>query len=158
MIRGTRLFDGENLVEIVMNNWVPGQGYTPDWSADFFGLNKYNEDMEALEVEEVNYCIDQANDWKNAVGDFEEDEPNAEEIENRNVDVTWLELPPMTKDGEYIKPGMWVSDQTGIYEVKDVTGDRIELSEIIFDEDSDTYHHGDRRILTKAEARKLEYC
>ena len=158
-MKGTRLFDGENLVEIVMNNLVPGQGYTPDWSNDFYsvGALKYNDDMEAYEVEEVNYCIDQANDWKNAEGDFVEDEPDREEIENRNVDVTWYELPPKTKDGKLAVNGLKITDSTGIYEVMDtgLTGCGLTVvSEIFFDDDGN-YEYGEDRKLTRDEVKRM---
>lgn len=148
-----KLICGNRLTEITMRTWT-GNGYTPDWSQDFFsaGILPYNDAIEAYEVEDIDYCIDQAQDWKNGEGDY-----YGEDTTGRDVDVTELDLPPLTKDNEYINVGMWLSDQTGIYEVKDVTGDQIELTEIIFDGDGDKYHHGDRRILTKAEARKLEY-
>lgn len=141
------LICGNRLTEITMQT-----RNEPDWSQDFFnaGTLRYDDTVEAFEVEDIDYCIEQAQDWKNGEGDY-----YGEDTTGRNIDVTELDLPPLTKDGEYIKVGMWLSDQTGIYEVKDVTGDRIELTEIIFD--GDEYHHGDSRILTKAEARRMEY-
>lgn len=80
-----RLFDGKNLISIEMNNWT-GNGYTPDWSNDFFeaGSLPYDEDVEAYRVDDVDYCIEQAMDWKNADGDFYE--PDADTAD-RNVDI-----------------------------------------------------------------------
>ena len=80
-----KLYDGKKMVNIEMNNWT-GNGYTPDWSIDFFeaGGLEYNEDMDAYMVEDVDYCIEQAMDWKNADGDFYE--PDAD-TSDRNVDV-----------------------------------------------------------------------
>lgn len=84
-----RLYDGKKLVEITMCNWTDN-GYTPDWSDDFFdaGILEYNEELDASIVKDVDYCIEQANDWKNAVGDFYEPDADPDEVENRDVDVT----------------------------------------------------------------------
>ena len=80
----TKLTDGKRTVGITMNIWT-GTQYTEDWSSDFFQVGglKYNEELEAYIVDDVEYCIDQAMDWKDSKGDFCEDEPN----ENNNVDV-----------------------------------------------------------------------
>lgn len=89
-----KLYDGKKMVNIEMNNWTDN-GYTPDWSIDFFeaGSLEYNEDMEAYLVEDVDYCIEQAMDWKNADGDFYE--PDADTTD-RNVDVTEIEVSKST--------------------------------------------------------------
>ena len=83
---GTKLVSGNRIVEITMQTWT-GTEYTPDWSNDFFnvGVLKYDKDLEAYEVEDIDYCIDQAMDWKNKEGDFygEEDVDGVE----RSVDV-----------------------------------------------------------------------
>ena len=80
----TRLTDGKKTVEIEMMVWE-GNGYTPDWSNDFFevGSLEYDEELEAYKVEDVDYCIDQAADWRKSTGDFSGDEPN----ENNTVFV-----------------------------------------------------------------------
>lgn len=70
-----KLTDGEKTVEITMNEWN-GNEYTTDWSNDFFeagGLPLVwvdEIDSEAHKVEDVDYCIDQAEDWTNYCGDF----------------------------------------------------------------------------------------
>lgn len=81
----TRLYDGKNIVEITMNTWT-GEEYTPDWSSDFFmvGCLRYIAEVDAYEVKDTQYCIDQAEDWKNMVGDYYGDE-EPEGVE-RNVD------------------------------------------------------------------------
>lgn len=59
----TRFVDVTGKVaEITMNMWT-GNGYTPDFSSDFFevGSLHYIEDLDAHEVEDVDYCIVQAN-------------------------------------------------------------------------------------------------
>ena len=66
-----RLTDGKRTVEITMQEWA-GNEYTPDWSADFFeagGLPRI-ETGTARVVQNVGYCIEQANDWAAYRGDF----------------------------------------------------------------------------------------
>lgn len=83
-----RLYDGRKMVEIQMNNWT-GDDYTPDWSNDFFeaGNLPYDEELDAYMVEDVDYCIEQAMDWKNADGDFYELDADTSD---RYVGVTFL--------------------------------------------------------------------
>lgn len=151
----TRLVSGNRIVEVTMNTW-DGEKYTPDWSNDFFmvGSLRYDVDLEAYEVDDIDYCIEQAEDWKNKVGDYYGEE-DVEGVE-RNVDVDEVDFPPMTKDGEYLNVGNWISDSTGIYEVTDVSANRIEAREVIFDEDNaDDYHlDTDRSIFTNDEIRR----
>lgn len=82
-----KLTDGKRTVEITMQEW-DGSQWGPDWSLDFFeaGNLEYNEETNTYTVEDVDYCIEQANDWKYNTGD------NADELEdfdpeNRLVDV-----------------------------------------------------------------------
>lgn len=64
----TRLTDGTRTAEITINEW-DGSEYTPDWSNDFFEVGNLPLvwvgaiDGEAHKVEDVDYCIEQANDW-----------------------------------------------------------------------------------------------
>lgn len=85
----TRLTDGKKTAEISMTEWT-GNGYTPDWSNDFFevGALKYNPETEAYEVEDVEYCVEQAQDWAAAKGDYREDEDV--NTDNRSVDVNYI--------------------------------------------------------------------
>ena len=85
----TRLTDGKITVEITMNEWT-GNGYTPDWSHDFFAVGglKYDDESDAYKVEDVEYCIDQARDWQNAVGDYLEYDDV--DTSDRNVDVEYV--------------------------------------------------------------------
>ena len=80
----TRLYDGKKIAEITMNTWT-GNGYTPDFSLDFFevGVLPYDEKRDAYVVDDVDYCIEYAMDWKDSKGDFHDDEPNLD----NNVDV-----------------------------------------------------------------------
>lgn len=82
-----KLTDGKKTVEIKMCVWE-GSGYSPDWSMDFFNAGglKFDESSNAYIVEDVDYCIDQAEDWKESRGDFCDDAPN----ENNTVFVDEL--------------------------------------------------------------------
>lgn len=85
-----KLTDGTRTVEITITSW-DGSGYEPDWSMDFFevGSLPYNEETETYTVPDVDYCIDQAQDWASATGDFRDDADyyTVEEISNRCVFV-----------------------------------------------------------------------
>ena len=102
----TRFVDVTGKVaDITMNTWT-GNGYTPDFSADFFevgGLH-YIEELDAHEVEDVDYCIEQANDWKDGTGDYYTDE----NTDDRNVDVDTSRI-----EGKWYKnlaTGVWFSE------------------------------------------------
>ena len=84
----TRLTDGKKTVEITMQTWT-GDGYTPDWSYDFFevGALKRDEDAEAYIVRDVDYCVEMAMDWKNGVGDFYNELDT--DVDDRTVDVEY---------------------------------------------------------------------
>lgn len=69
-----KLSDGKRTVEIRMVVWE-GTGYSPDLSADFFEA-PYDKEKEAYIVKDVDYCIEQAQDWKNSEGDFRDNMPN----------------------------------------------------------------------------------
>lgn len=73
----TILTDRKKTVGVTMWEWKRNeQGHTGDWSNDFFeigGLPRvYLEDLnvDAFEVDDVDYCVDQANDWMDYRGDF----------------------------------------------------------------------------------------
>lgn len=93
-----KLTDGTRTVEITMTSWN-GSGYDPDWSMDFFAVGSlpYDEETETYTVPDVGYCIEQAEDWEAAIGDFREDldaweseEQLEEDIDNRRVFVNEL--------------------------------------------------------------------
>ena len=72
----TRLFDGERIAEITMIDWDKNTNEaTPDWSADFFEVGglEYDEEHNAYKVEDVDYCLEMAEDWSRADGDFFDD-------------------------------------------------------------------------------------
>ena len=81
-----KLSDGKKAIEIKLQRWN-GAGYDPDISNDFFeaGSLPYDEENGTYIVDDVDYCIDYANDWKNGKGDFYGDD-----IDTRNVDITVL--------------------------------------------------------------------
>lgn len=76
------LTDGRKTVEITM--------YTGgvEFSNDFFEVGRLefaDKDQEIYIVNDVDYCIEQANDWKNNAGDHYYEDADPEEIENREV-------------------------------------------------------------------------
>lgn len=85
----TILTDGKNTVKITMNVWE-GDGYSPDWSQDFFEVGSLprRETSRGIEyiVEDVSYCTDQAIDWERRSGDFRDDDTEDE----RRVDIDEL--------------------------------------------------------------------
>ena len=60
-----KITDGKKTVEIRMMVWE-GNGYSPDWCLDFFeaGSLPYNDETDTYTVDDVDYCIDQAMEWK----------------------------------------------------------------------------------------------
>jgi hypothetical protein len=72
-----RITDGKKTVDIKMTVWN-GTGYGPEWTADFIeaGSLPYDESTDTYTVDDVDYIIDQACDWKNSTGDFRDDVPN----------------------------------------------------------------------------------
>ena len=70
----TRFYDGKKLCGITINTFEDGN-YTPDFSADFYdvGSLKYSSRLDAFIVNDVDYLIEQAIDWKNGTGDFIDD-------------------------------------------------------------------------------------
>lgn len=90
-----RLIDSNKAVEISIREWdEENTQYSPDWSADFFDVGNL-ESIDAPEldcnsayiVEDVDYCIEQANDMVAGIGDFAEFGPQP----NQFVDVTELD-------------------------------------------------------------------
>lgn len=82
-----KLTDRTKTVEITMTNWT-GNGYTPDWSHDFFevGALKTNEDGNAYIVSDVDYCISCAKDWEQGRWDGDED-ADPDDIKSRCVTI-----------------------------------------------------------------------
>ena len=72
-----KITDGKKTVDIKLVIWT-GTGYSPEWTADFLtaGLLPYDEETDATIVPDVDYVIEQAYEWKNSTGDFQDDVPN----------------------------------------------------------------------------------
>ena len=65
-----RLTDGTRTIEIEMVV-RDGDNVSADWSGDFYGGAKYDEGLDAYLVDDVDYAIEQAMDWKYSSGDFQ---------------------------------------------------------------------------------------
>lgn len=98
------LTDGERYAEITIRTWNDdAQWYSPDWSLDFYdagGLKHYEIDHDghgdfAYMVDDIDYCIEQAMDMVNGIGDY--DTPSPDE----DVDVTWLDNVEVLKEADY---------------------------------------------------------
>lgn len=64
------LTDGKKYVDLYMG-YSTGNGYTPDWSDDFFEVGGLAMDDEGYHiVRSVDYCIDQMEDWCDGRGDY----------------------------------------------------------------------------------------
>lgn len=106
----TRLFDGTKTAEITMRFWNSNTNrYTPDWSNDFFAIGglEYDDEHEAYKVDDVEYCVEQARDWGNMVGDFAGDE-DPENLERQVIDMIArpvINLVRMTAETGLIKAG-----------------------------------------------------
>ena len=70
-----KLTDGSKTVKITMRTW-DGMNLGSDWSFDFFeaGSLPYDAETDAYTVQDVDYCIGQAKDWRDGTGDFYDDE------------------------------------------------------------------------------------
>lgn len=66
----TRFIDKNGTAEIEMKVWN-GNGYDPDWSADYFNVCslEYDAEADAYKVDDIDYLVDQALDWKYNTGD-----------------------------------------------------------------------------------------
>lgn len=75
-----KLYDKNKIVEIKMFDDENGV----DFSKDFFdaGCLKYDPELDAYRVKDVDYCKCQAFDWVNAEGDFQGDKEYCD-ISNR---------------------------------------------------------------------------
>lgn len=80
-----RLADGEHITTITM---IEGDGI--DYSADFFSVGSlpYDSELDAYKVKDVDYCLDQAEDWKCLRGDFEPEEGEQPDTMRRVISQT----------------------------------------------------------------------
>lgn len=85
-----RLIDNNKAVEISIREWdEENSQYGPNWAADFFevgNLKTVEDDELAYAVDDVDYCIEQANDMVAGEGDFA-----GEPQPNQFVDVTEID-------------------------------------------------------------------
>lgn len=70
----TKFTDGKVTKQITMKVWLDGQ-WSPSFEADFFDVGglPYDEETDTYTVDDVDYLIDQANDWKEGTGDYVDD-------------------------------------------------------------------------------------
>ena len=70
----TRITDGRKVVEITMYEIDETGRRLPDWSNEFFEIGglPLDEEKDAYIVDDVDYCIDQAMEWKDAQGEWAE--------------------------------------------------------------------------------------
>lgn len=97
----------------------------PDWSADFFAVGDlesagyYNGGVDVLVVQDIDYLLEQAEDWKQGRGDYYEDREEHEDfdpddrlvkvVEIDSEDVIWNEHEPFSRNaGIY-----WTEDSFG---------------------------------------------
>ena len=69
-----KITDGKTTKEITMKIWQNGQ-WSPSFERDFFdaGGLPYDEETDTYTVDDVEYLIDQANDWQQGIGDYQDD-------------------------------------------------------------------------------------
>ena len=88
------LTNGKRYADITIRTWNDdAQCYSPDWSNHFYdagNLNhheiEYDDNVNtAFNVDDIDYCIEQAMDMANGRGDY--DEPS----QDVDVDVKWLQ-------------------------------------------------------------------
>lgn len=70
-----KLYDGKRVVDVKMY-----ENRMCDYSYDFYDVGglQYDEAIDAYYVDDVEYCLDQADDWVNLRGDYESDIENLE--------------------------------------------------------------------------------
>lgn len=63
-----------------------------------------------------------------------------------------------TKDGYNIYVDMWISNNNGIYCVKEISNNYVYVREILFDDDnSDNYSLGDELRMSEQEIKQCSY-
>lgn len=73
------LTDGKKTVKITMHVWNE-PNMSNDFSSDFFeagGLDR-DEETGAYIVQDIDYCIEQAENWRGRIGDFCDDDSGEE--------------------------------------------------------------------------------
>lgn len=84
-----KITDGKKTVDVKMKTW-DGCQCTPDWAEDFFcaGSLPYDDEADVFTVPDVDACIEQAEDWRDCRGDFQDDAEYLREDEERIVILT----------------------------------------------------------------------
>lgn len=112
-----KMTDGKKTIEIKLYTWVDGQGPCGEWTEDFFNAGglPYDEETETYTVEDVEYCIEQANECKYGRGDYYYGvDKTEEEIENFIVDVKYIE----TKGANNMKTMYYaIAEENDIYDI-----------------------------------------
>lgn len=88
-----KMTDGKKTVEIKIQRWN-GNGYDPDWSADYFdaGSLPYNEETGTYTVEDVDYCIEMATSADEEGACSKYDEETCEYVRDEDMVVDVVEL------------------------------------------------------------------
>lgn len=85
--------DGKNVVQIGLHEHSVDSVFQDriDFSADFYDVGSlpYHEELGAYVVDDVNYLIEQAEDWLNQRGDFKDD--IVPEGKERTLDILTLD-------------------------------------------------------------------
>lgn len=70
----TKLTDGRQTISISMCVYENGS-MSPDWERDFFDVGSlpYDDEADVYTVDDVEYLVEQANDWQQGVGDYEDE-------------------------------------------------------------------------------------
>lgn len=89
----TRFTDGKKTVCISMSVYEYGS-MSPDWEKDFFDVGSlpYDDEEDVYTVDDVEYLVEQANDWQQGVGDYEDDYEGqpGHNPDDRIVDVDYV--------------------------------------------------------------------
>lgn len=103
-----KLYDNKSnkVVKIEMNVWE-GTHWGPDFSNDFFeaGSLPFCEELDAYLVPDVEYCIEQAQDWNLNIGDYYDENASEDDIINRfvNYEEAIDVIPNAIKRAELLK-------------------------------------------------------
>lgn len=120
-----RLIDNNKAVEISIREWdEENSQYGPDQSADFFevgGLETVSEPEIAYIVDDVDYCIEYANDMVAGVGDFAGDpQPNqvvlVDELNRSAYPICEIDLRQLSN--EIYNHGLNVKDTEMVFDIR----------------------------------------
>lgn len=87
----TRLYDDEKIMECSMCVTSEANGVftqSENFAEEFFdvGALHYNEELNAYKVRDVEYCAEQMDDWRDAVGDYEITEAQREYNDENGIE------------------------------------------------------------------------